>query len=50
MSLGKYEDFLELFIKQSSPISLGQIMRCGKNQTILLVVKIARYFCNEQEL
>ena len=54
MSLGKYEDFLELSIKQfiiqSSPISLGKIMCCVKNQTMLLVVKSAGYFCNEQEL
>ena len=53
MSLGKYEDFHELSIKQfaiqSSPISLGQ-MCCVKNQTMLLVVKLARYFRNEQEL
>ena len=53
---GNYEDFLELSIKQfviqSSPISLGQvIMCCVKNQkSMLLVAKLARYFCIEQEL
>ena len=53
---GKYEDFLELSIKQfviqSSPIYLGQIiMRCVKNQKLmLLVAKLARYLCIKQEL
>ena len=49
MPLEKYEDFLELSVKQfviqSNPISLGQIM-CGVwNQTLLLLVaKSVRYF------
>ena len=57
MPLGKYEDSLELSINQfvilSSPISLGQIiyMCYVKIQTLmLLVAKLARYFCIEQEL
>ena len=57
MPLGKYEDFLELSINQfvilSSPISLGQIiyMCYVKIQTLmLLVAKLAGYFCIEQEL
>ena len=54
---GKYEDFLELSIKQyliqSSPISnIGQIIMCcvKKQKLMLLVAKLARYFCIEQEL
>ena len=40
MTLEKYEDFLELSVKQlitqSSPISFGQInMRCVKNQKLI---------------
>ena len=57
MPLGKYEDSLELSINQfvilSSPISLGQIiyMCYVKIQTLmLLVAKLAGYFCIEQEL
>ena len=53
---GKYEDFLELSIKQfviqSSPISFGQtMMYCVTNQKLmLLVAKLARYFCIEEEI
>ena len=50
MPLEKYEDFLELSVKQfviqSNPTSLGQIM-CSfwKNQILLLLVaKSVRYF------
>ena len=49
MPLEKYEDFLELSLKQLviqlSPISLSQVCGVRKDQTLmLLVAKLAKYF------